>query len=128
MGGIALRSSSSNPILRLVLVIVAPLVISRIVALAVSLRPGRSLAERVVGQGVDAEEIKALARKYSRDASETVLENVVKWREEGAPFRGRQKRWAGLVADASELLLAGGTLLKVASEFLEERERLHRRR
>ena len=115
---------------KLLALFLAPLIISRLVALAFSFGPGRKLSGRLLGEGISPGDVVDLAQKYSRSASEVVLESAVKWRDEGLPLRraarARRLYWPAIAADASELLLSAGTLVKVISEFLRDREKLQR--
>ena len=107
------------------------MIISKLIGAILGTSPGKRLAQRVIGERADLEEAREVAQKYSHSASEVMLENAMRWREEGVPLEraAREKRlhWPSVTSDISELMLAGGAFLKVVSEFLRERERLQRR-
>lgn len=104
------------------------LVIGEIVKKTLTSGPGRALVGR-------AGHPELATMEGAQEASKKVKQGIELARSltrEEAPALPRPRpptgpRWVGIVRDASEMLLATGSLLKAVSDFVREDEQLRRR-
>lgn len=114
---------------RLLVILVLPIVIGKILEVFLSSAPGRKLAEKSGNGMLATEEGIDMARKYgsaglaAATTAATALMNRASLVPDARPDP-KALSFAAIAQDTAELLLATGALVKVAGDFMKDREEL----
>lgn len=116
---------------RWLLIFAVSLMAAKLIETFLTSRPGRRLMEQTGSAVLLSDEGLDIVRRYSKEATEVVLDTVLNRRShrESVPHnRRRDADWANSFEDVAYLVLGIGSLMRVAVDFLRERQELRSKR
>jgi hypothetical protein len=109
-----------------VLLFILPLVLSKVAQMVLSSKPGKNAVRRIGQPELATEKGVELATDYSKRVASAlgVAAIGVQQKLERSPRETAGYGWSTVMQDTAELLLATGALLRVASEFVRDKEKM----
>lgn len=104
-----------------------PIAVGRILEFALGTSWGQDAAARLGNPSLATDEGRRLVRQYSAGAAAAALTLAVALGQGRGGTRDRRPDRVETTGYMSELLLAAGALLKVASEFMRDRRKLEQK-
>ncbi|MBI2952910.1 MAG: hypothetical protein HYY30_01245 [Chloroflexi bacterium] len=103
----------------------ASLVAAKLIEIFLTSQPGKKLLERTGSTALLSDEGMGLVRKYAKDATGVVLGTLVNHRVHGNSELVRAG-WVDVIDNAAEIMSTTGSLLRMATEFWDERQELYK--